>query len=29
MMGRNFGEKLCELWEEWYMDKGSRYRVAI
>lgn len=29
MMGRNFGEKLSELWEEWYMDKGSRYRVGI
>lgn len=29
MMGRNFGEKLAELWDNWYKDQNSRYRKAI
>lgn len=29
LMGRNFGEKLAELWEQWYKVQGSRYRKAI
>lgn len=28
MMGRNFSQKLCELWEQWYNDQGSRYLIA-
>ena len=28
MLGRNFGRKLNELWEEWYDKPKKRYRLA-